>query len=107
MLVRYFRKYDKSSRSTFNHFLNVGQYCCERMKVMFEEEDTWIGFEGEGTIIEFNNPGVYFINDDYEQGYSPALKLDYCPFCGEKIIMKKVNLENIKLISNAIREQEE
>ena len=105
MLVRYFREYDKYSRSEFNHFLNIGEYCCKCMKDIFEEEDSYIGFEGEGTLAEFNNPGVYFINEDNEEGCSPALKLDYCPFCGKKIIIEKVSLENIKLINDIIGEQ--
>ena len=106
-LIRYFREYDESSRSTFNHFLNIGKICCERMKDIFEDGDTQIGFEGEGTLIEFNNPGVYFMSNDYEEGLSPALKLNHCPFCGGKIIMELVSLENIQLINDAIGEQVE
>ena len=76
MRVTYKRDGEYSS-----HLIGITHYCCEDMKDEFSGE--------YASQIEFSafggEPGIYFMNSDYEMGEEPVYKLDYCPFCGKKI----------------------
>lgn len=73
-------KYKKDDKYN-SHLISIEDYCCKDMKDEFSGVyASQIEFYGDD-----GDPGIYFMNSDYEQGKSPFYKLDYCPFCGKKI----------------------
>ena len=68
--------YDKNSRMITNCAYH---YCCEKVRLL--EKDLTISLCNGAEGI-----GIYFLKVDMNnEGLEPDFKIDYCPFCGEKI----------------------
>jgi len=74
-------KLDGFREYTFFEAVDV-DFCCEKMNKVYETTSC-LHF---ADIEETGEIGLCIMNRD-DWGYFPLTKIDYCPFCGEKIVI--------------------